>query len=71
MIGDPGRVLLSASYKEQTVSNFEERSEQAEGKVSKGAKYTVDGYWGTRSANHQSRYVLVNSTCFDAYSCSS
>lgn len=71
MIGDPGRVLLSASYKEQTVSNFEERSEQAEGKVSKGAKDTVDGYWGTRSINHQLRYVLVSSACFGACFCSS
>jgi hypothetical protein len=37
MIGDPRNTLLSVSYGEQTVSNFEERSEQAEGKVSRSA----------------------------------
>jgi hypothetical protein len=43
IIEGPGKVLLSAAYGEQTISNFEERSEQAEGKVSWSAKYTVDG----------------------------
>jgi hypothetical protein len=43
IIEGPGKVLLSAAYGEQTISNFEERSEQAEGKVSSSAKYTVDG----------------------------
>jgi hypothetical protein len=42
-IKDPGKALLSVSYGEQTISNFEERNEQAEGKVSRSAKYIVDG----------------------------
>jgi hypothetical protein len=46
MMGDSGTALLSAPYKEETISNFVERIELAEGKVSDGAKYTVDGSEG-------------------------
>jgi hypothetical protein len=38
--------LLSAPYKEETISNFVERIEPAEGKVSNGAKYTGDSSEG-------------------------
>lgn len=46
---------------EQTISNFGEHSGPAEGKVSKGAKYTVDGSeGGNASVIHHMRYVLVS-----------
>jgi hypothetical protein len=46
MMGDPGMALLSAPYKEEIISNFVERIGLAEGKVSNGAKYTVDSSEG-------------------------
>jgi hypothetical protein len=61
MIGDPGEAFMSASYKEQTVSNFEERSGPAEGKVSMGAKYTINGFHdAARLVNHHMQDVLVS-----------
>lgn len=53
MIGEPGTLLLSAPYREETVSNFEERNEQAERIVSMGIIYVTGGVEQRLcSANH-------------------
>lgn len=53
IIGDPRKASLSAPWDTHTVSNSEEHSEQAERKVSDGAKYTRDGFKGVfRSESH-------------------